>query len=98
MDEGLDALRAVVLGPKQYVLLYKGGTGLAKVMQITGSGNNVALTEVWSGTWSQGWTQLVPVKHKGSVHLFAYRATTGEVSYGKLKADGQGSQHLGSAT
>ena len=35
--------------------------------------------------------------HRGSVHLFAYRAKTGEVSYGKLKANGQGSQPLGSA-
>ena len=40
----------------------------------------------------------MPIKHKGTVRLLAYRATTGEVSYGQFKANGQGSQHLGSAT
>lgn len=87
-----------VLGGVQYVLLYKGGTGEAKVVKLTGSGDNVAVTEVWSSTWSSGWSHLVPLKHNGSVHLFAYRKSTGAVSYGKLKAGGQGSQHLGSAT
>jgi hypothetical protein len=69
-----------------------------EVNAITGSGNNVGLTQVWSDTWSTRWSHLVAVAHEGTKRLFAYRASTGEVSYGRLRADGQGSEHLGSGT
>jgi hypothetical protein len=85
-----------VMGPTQYLLLYKGGSGRVEVNSITGSGNNVGLTQVWSDTWSTGWSHLVALAHEGTRRLFAYRASTGEVSYGQLRANGQGSQHLGS--
>jgi Peptidase family M23 len=87
-----------VMGPKQYVLLYKGGTGEAKVVEVSPSGDTVTVTTVWTGMFSSGWTQLVPLEHKGTVRLLGYRATTGEVSYGKLRSNGQGSEPLGSAT
>jgi hypothetical protein len=87
-----------VLGPVQYMLTYKSGSGQVKVNSITGSGDNVNLTEVWEDTWSTGWTHLVPVSHEGTRRLFAYRATTGAVSYGQFNANGQGTTHLGSAT
>lgn len=96
--KGWTQLVPYVLGGKQYLLLYKGGTGQVKVMKISGSGDDVSLSEVYSDTWSTGWTQLVPILHHGTVRLLAYKAETGQVSYGKLRSDGQGSQPLGSAT
>ena len=66
-----------VLGPTQYMLLYKGGSGQAKVMSITGSGNDLTLTAVWSDTWSAGWSHLVAIAHEGTRRLFAYRSSTG---------------------
>ena len=38
----------------------------------------------------------MPLKHNGAVHLFGYKAATGQVTYNKFKANGLGPQHLGS--
>ncbi len=67
-------------------------------MSITGGGNDLTLTAVWQDTWSAGWSHLVAIAHEGTRRLFAYRSSTGEVSYGRLRAEGQGSQHLGSGS
>ena len=86
------------LNSKSYLLLYKGGTGEAKVVQITGSANEIDLTEVWSGTWTRGWTHLVPLVHKGARHLLGYKAASGKVKYMKFAPGGQGIQTLAEST
>ncbi len=85
-------------GPNQYLLLYQGGSGAAKIVKITGSGNNIGVTTVWSDTWTTGWTSLVPLKHNGTVQFLAYKAASGKVKFLKANANGQGVQTLGETT
>lgn len=86
------------LNADQYLLLYKGGTGVVEINEITGSGNEIELTEVWSGTWTKGWTHLVPLMHHGARHLLGYKAASGKAKFMKLSANGQGVQTLGEAS
>ena len=78
------------MGSSQYLLLYKGGDGTVEVDRITGSGNSVGLTEVWSGAWTSGWTDLVPINHDGARYLIGYKAASGQVKVWRLQSGGQG--------
>jgi len=89
-EPGRTAIVPYQLGNAQYLLMYKGGTGEVEIDQITGSGGNIAVSEVWSGAWTKGWTNLVPVSHLGQRFLLGYKAATGDAKLMRLKANGQG--------
>jgi len=77
----------------QHVLLYKGGSGEVRIIKVTGSGNTVAVSNVWSGTWATRWTHIVPMTHNGTVHLLRY-SQSGWASFDKVNAGGTGVTHL----
>jgi hypothetical protein len=97
-DRGWTSFAPFDQGGVQYVLLYKGGTGYVEIDKLTGGGDSVSFTQMWSDDWSSGWTSFVTLKHNGSRHLFGYKAETGQVTYNKLTSGGLGVQHLGDAT
>jgi hypothetical protein len=92
---GWSQLVAFKLAGVQHVMLYKGGTGEVRIIKITGSGDSVTISDVWSSTWATGWTHIVPIAHNGAVHLLRYQQATGVASYERIDADGKGVQHLG---
>jgi hypothetical protein len=87
-----------VQGGVQYFLAYQGGTGAVEIDKITGSGNSVSITEVWSGTWATGWSNIVPMSHFGNVHFLKYKSTTGLAQFEIVNGGGLGTTVLGSAS
>ena len=81
---------------KRHQLEYKPGTGKVSIDRF--KPNGAGLDHRWSGTWSQGWTHLVPFDHGGEARFFAYKSSSGKVSFNKIKANGQGNQNLSSGT
>jgi hypothetical protein len=74
----------------EFLLLYKGGTGEVEINEITGTGSSIGIREVWRGTWTTGWTDLVPVYHSGIQYLVGHKAPTGEVAVMRTASSGQG--------
>ena len=68
-----------------------------KINKITGSGNSVAISNVWQGTRATGLTHIVPVTDDGSVRLVRYSQATGAVTFDRVNADGQGIVNVGAA-
>jgi hypothetical protein len=89
-ETGRTAIVPYTLGSRLFLLLYKGGDGTVEIDEITGSGNSIAIQEVWSGAWTAGWTDLVPVTHDGARYLVGYKVETGEAAVFKPRAGGQG--------
>ncbi|MBA3746935.1 MAG: hypothetical protein H0W96_05505, partial [Solirubrobacterales bacterium] len=48
--QGYSQLVPFELAGVQHVLLYKGGSGEVRIVKITGSGDSVAIANVWSST------------------------------------------------
>ncbi|HKP17724.1 MAG TPA: M23 family metallopeptidase [Gaiellaceae bacterium] len=71
-------------GGSHYQLEYKPGTGAAAI-DLVGS-NGKGTTEVYSATWSKGWTHFMPYKVDGVPHYLAYKSATGEVDLDRLVA------------
>ena len=94
--KGWSQLVAFKLAGVQHVMLYKGGTGQVRIIKITGSADNVTISDVWSSTWPTGFTHIVPIAHDGAVLLLRYKQATGAVSYDRIDAAGKGTKHLGS--
>ena len=78
----------------RYQFLYKPSSGQTKVVRLDTDGKGVA--SVWSGEWSQQWSQLVPFTLSGGQqHLFAYKAATGEMKFDRINPQAQGTTTLG---
>jgi hypothetical protein len=81
---------------KRHQLEYKPGSGKVSIDRFKADG--AGLDHRWSGTWSQGWTHLVPFSHDGEPRFFAYKSSSGKVSFNRLGANGQGNTTLSSGT
>ena len=47
----------------RYQLLYKPGTGAAKIVALDSDGTGI--TSIWSSTWTKGWTHFTPFRIGG---------------------------------
>ena len=81
---------------KRYQLAYKPGTGEVDIDRINAGGAGV--TGVWGGTWTKGWTHLMPFTVDGKPHYIAYKSATGEVDFDRVNAGGLGVTTIGAGT
>ncbi|MEO0406974.1 MAG: M23 family metallopeptidase [Cyanobacteria bacterium P01_A01_bin.135] len=88
--KGRTAIVPYAQGSKQYLFLYKGGDGAAKIVELTGTGDNISTSPVWDDEWSTGYSTLVPISHRGEMYLFGYKAETGFAKIMKFNRNGQG--------
>ncbi len=80
----------------RYQLLYKPGTGAAKILALNADGTG--MTGVWSGAWTKGWTHFTPFTLAGKAYYFAYKSATGEVDFDRVNAGGLGVTTIGEGT
>ena len=81
----------------RYQLLYKPASGGVKIVRIDTDGTGAA--SVWSGSFGQRYTSLVPFTLVGGQqHLFAYRASTGKVRFDRINGQGLGTTTIATHT
>jgi hypothetical protein len=85
-------------GGDRYYLIYKPGTGEVKIVRVDDDGTGVTTT--WSGTWSLGWTHMVPFYQpaSGHPHALLYKSSTGRATFVRLNLWGEGITNLKSHT
>ena len=80
----------------RYQLLYKPGTGAAKIVALDSDG--AGITSIWSSTWTKGWTHFTPFRIGGDPYYIAYKSATGEVDFDRVNAGGLGVTTIGQGT
>jgi len=80
----------------RYQLLYKPGTGAAKIVALDSDGGGI--TSIWSSTWTKGWTHFTPFKLNGDAYYIAYKSSTGEVDFDRVNTGGLGVTTVGEGT
>jgi hypothetical protein len=78
-------------------LVYRPGTGSAKILRQSANGAGIAAT-TYSATWSKGWTHFTPFYVNNQPHYFAYKSSTGEVDFDRVKPFGAGVTTIGEGT
>lgn len=61
-------------------------------------GEEAPSRQLWSGTWSAGWSVLAPFELAGVPHLIAYNPVSGAVHFDRFWSAGNGTQTLWSST
>ena len=84
-------------GTHDYQLVYKPGTGAAKILRQRSDGKGIAKT-TYNSTWSKGWTHFTPFYVDDGPHYFAYKSSTGEVDFDRVKPLGAGVKTIGEGT
>ncbi|MEE8156019.1 MAG: M23 family metallopeptidase [Phycisphaerales bacterium] len=80
-------------GGNRYKLIYKPGTGLAKIVRINSNGQGTVTT--WQGQWSLGWTHFIRFNaSNGNPHAILYKSSDGTVTYLRLNNGGNGVTNL----
>jgi hypothetical protein len=72
---------------RPHILAY-GPNGAVRMSRVSDDTKDV--TTVWSGTWSNQYTSIVPLDLNGAPYLLLYKKTTGYVSVVKVNAGGKG--------
>ena len=81
----------------RYQLLYKPGSGDAKIVRLDADGTGVTTT--YSDTWTKGWTHFTPFYLSGGQqHAFIYKSSTGLVKFLRLDSQGSGITTLATGT
>ena len=87
MGQGLDALHAVhARRASSYYIAYNSLTGARNIDRINAAGTGAST--VMGGSWTRGWTQLVPFKLGNVQHVLLYRGGSGEVKILKITGSG----------
>jgi hypothetical protein len=81
----------------RYQLLYKPGSGDAKIVRLDSDGTGVTTT--YSDTWTKGWTHFTPFYLSGGQqHAFIYKSSSGLVKFLRLNSQGSGITTLATGT
>jgi hypothetical protein len=82
----------------RYQLIYKPSNGEVKIVRVDDDG--AGTTTTWSGTWSLGWTHLIPFYNpaNGQAHALLYKSSTGRATFIRLNLWGDGLTTLKSLT